>query len=338
MPGNAINNLLNIIDRKYKITFIATCVIGVLTHMFMLTNILPGNDQTMFYFNLGGTRSFGRWGLYVLEMPLPIINTSILACYGMPWVKGCISIVLLAITACVAVSIMDIHNDSLCILAGATIVTFPSVAATFSYMFTSSSYFFGLLLSCLAVYVIRKILQQTNAKKLLIVIGVILSSCLLMLSLSIYQSYICFAIGLFVIDLILQILKRETSFKEVLIKSFLYLIVIVLGLVFYYISIQIMLAFFWPTLSSYQGIGEMLSGDTGSILETIFSGISKAYIAFFDVPFTMNETLELRRMLYFILGGGYYFRNICISKKKRGIFTLENDSACNTFTDVSRSN
>ncbi len=145
------------LEKRYKTTFIATCVIGLLTHVFMLTNLLPGNDETMFYFNLGGTRSFGRWGLYALQMDLPFLDTSIIARYGMPWVKGSISIILLAIVACLIVYLFEIQKNILCILTGAIIVTYPSVAATFSYMFTSSSYFIGLLLGCLAVCIAKRI-------------------------------------------------------------------------------------------------------------------------------------------------------------------------------------
>ena len=154
--GNTIHSILSRIEEKYKLTFISTCIAGLLTHLFMFTNLLPGNDQTMFYFNLGGTRSFGRWGLHVLQIKFPLTDSSILTGYGMPWVKGLISLCLIGVTACIVVAILDIKNHSICILTGTVLVTFPSVAATFSYMFTSSSYFLGLALAGAAAYWAKK--------------------------------------------------------------------------------------------------------------------------------------------------------------------------------------
>jgi len=266
----------------------------------MLTNLLPGNDETMFYFNLGGTRSFGRWGLYALQMDLPFLDTSIIARYGMPWVKGSISIILLAIVACLIVYLFEIQKNILCILTGAIIVTYPSVAATFSYMFTSSSYFIGLLLGCLAVCIAKRIWNGKITLKC--VWGGGLASCILMLSLSIYQAYFCVAIGLFVSDLILQCLRKNVKFASVFKCCFFYLAVIILGLVFYYISIQIMLAYFWPTLSSYQGIGDLATGGIGNMIKVVFFGTERAYKSFFDVPFLISETLKIRRIFYLVIG------------------------------------
>lgn len=123
-----------------------------------------------------------------------------------------------------------------------------------------------------------------------------------MLSLSIYQAYVCFAIGLYVSLLLMNCLEKEVKFSILIKRCFLYLAVILMGLVFYWISLQIMLRWFWPTLSSYQGIDELASGGMGGFIQVIMSGIGKAYTKFFDVPFKMEETLKLRRMLYLIMG------------------------------------
>lgn len=123
-----------------------------------------------------------------------------------------------------------------------------------------------------------------------------------MLSLSIYQTYICFAIGLFVADLIFFCLDSEAAFGKVLKRCFYYLFLLIAGLVLYYISIQIMLKYFWPTLSSYQGIGDVFTGGLGNMLKIIIDGAGKAYRRFFDVPIVINETLKLRRILYGCMG------------------------------------
>lgn len=296
--GNTVCAIMAKIDKKYKFTFIATCVIGFLTHFFMLTNLLPGNDQTMFYFNLGGTSPFGRWGLDLLQMKLPLVDTSFIAAYGMPWVKGLISIGLLGLTACIVVAVLEIKNASICILTGAALVTFPSVAATFSYMFTSSSYFLSLVLAAAAVLLAKKAYEYPIWKY----IAGGGASVLIMLSLSIYQSYVCFAIGLFVAELILTCVNQDSTFRVVLKKSFYYLFCLIVGLAFYYISIQIMLKFFFPFLSSYQGISDVLSGGIGNMIRVFSNGIGKAYKCFFDVPFVLKETLRLRRILYGCMG------------------------------------
>ncbi len=296
--GNTIHSILSRIEEKYKLTFISTCIAGLLTHLFMFTNLLPGNDQTMFYFNLGGTRSFGRWGLHVLQIKFPLTDSSILTGYGMPWVKGLISLCLIGVTACIVVAILDIKNHSICILTGTVLVTFPSVAATFSYMFTSSSYFLGLALAGAAAYWAKKSTKSLKWN----IIGGGGTGVLIMLSLSIYQSYICFTIGLLVADLILLCLEGEAPFGRILKKCFYYLFLLIFGLALYYLSIQIMLKFFWPALSSYQGVSDVLTGGLGNILKVVTDGIYKAYRHFFDVPVLINETLRLRRVLYSCIG------------------------------------
>lgn len=287
--------IIDRLDKKYQFTFVVTCFLGFVTHLFMFTNLLPGNDETMFYFNLGGTRSFGRWGLYLLETKLPFLDVSINTCYGMPWVKGTISVILLALVTCCVVAILEINNRTLCILTGALIVTYPSVAATFSYMFTSSCYFFGLLLACTAVYITKRCMEINGWKK---VVGLFAAALLLMFSLSIYQAYICFAIGLYVAELILGCLKSENDWRKMLKECFIYLAVILLGLIFYYISIQIMLAFFWPTLSDYQGIGELMNGGINGVIAVMLAGLKQAYRGFFDTPFQLQETIHFRRILW----------------------------------------
>ncbi len=292
-----MRNTINRIDKKYKYSFGSVCVVGLLTHMFMFTNLLPGNDQTVFFFNLGNTVPFGRWGLYLLEARLPLIDTSIATCYAAPWVKGIVSICLLGAVSCVIVAILDIKETSICVLLGAVIVTFPSVAAILSYMFTAPAYFLGLLLACAGVYVTKKNHNGKISRQ--IMAG---GSVLIMLSMSIYQSFVCFAIGLFVADLLLCCLDRRTTFFFVLKKSLYYFFWLTCGIVLYCMSVQFIIRIFGIQLSSYRGLADVLTGGVGNMVNVMLKGIGEAYNSFLDVPIPIAETLRLRRILYWCTG------------------------------------
>lgn len=119
-----------------------------------------------------------------------------------------------------------------------------------------------------------------------------------MLSLSIYQAYICFAAGLCVADLIRRSMNADEGSKQIWKRAFLYLGMLLVGLVFYYISIKIMLAFFWPTLASYQGVSDMFYGGGAAVFQAIISGVKRAYTSFFTVPFVWEEARRFRQILY----------------------------------------
>lgn len=177
--------------KKYKAPAIAGMVIGILAYMFAFTNKLVNHDEVFTLFFKGGSYSLGRWGLEILELIFPN--------YSMPWIYGIFTIALITASVCVIISIFSVRSKLLQVLLVGSVIVFPSLIGTFTYMFTSSSYAVSFLLAVLAVWLLSKLDKRTVIPALICMIG----------SLSIYQSYIAVAASLLVLTLIQRLLKEE---------------------------------------------------------------------------------------------------------------------------------
>lgn len=83
--------------------------------------------------------SSGRWSAELLS----VFSTN----FQLPVVIGLISVVMLALTAGLTVRILGLTNRVNIVLVSALLVTFPSVACIFAYLFTADAYFIALFLS-----------------------------------------------------------------------------------------------------------------------------------------------------------------------------------------------
>jgi len=177
--------------KEYRIPAIAGMVFGILAYMFAFTNKLVNHDEVFTLFFKGGSYSLGRWGLEILELIFPN--------YSMPWIYGIITIALITISVCVMISIFSIRSKLLQVLLAGSVMVFPSLIGTFTYMFTSSSYAVSFLLAVVAVWLLSKLDKRTIIPAFVCMVG----------SLSIYQSYIAVAASLLVLTLIQRLLKEE---------------------------------------------------------------------------------------------------------------------------------
>ena len=177
--------------RQYRTAFLSSLLFGFLAYGFAFTNKLINHDEAHSLFMKGGTVTSGRWGLGALDTIFPN--------YSMPWIYGIITVVLVAAAICILVSLFGIRNRLLQGLLGGTVMVFPSLIGLFGYMFTSSSFALAIFLAVLSV----KLLQ---GRKLWMILP---AGACLVLSLSIYQSYISLAASLLVLVLIRKLLTRS---------------------------------------------------------------------------------------------------------------------------------
>ena len=85
-------------DNK-KIFLIILCV-GIIIHLFILTNKLSNWDDIYNLFSKGACIPLGRWFLRVTKYIFPN--------YSMPVFNGVISFILLSCSACLIVNIMEV--------------------------------------------------------------------------------------------------------------------------------------------------------------------------------------------------------------------------------------
>ncbi len=167
--------------KEYKIPILTSVIVGFLTYMFAFTNKLVNHDEAFMLFFKGGTLTLGRWGLGALDTIFPN--------YSMPWIYGVITIALITASICVILHIFHIRSKLLQALLAGSVIACPTLIGTMAYMFTVSSYAVAFLLAVLAVW-----LLQTGRKWY----GLI-ALAIMILSLSIYQSYVSVAASLLVL-------------------------------------------------------------------------------------------------------------------------------------------
>ena len=215
-----------------RIPFLSALIFAFLAHTFSFTNKLINHDEVYSLFSKGATVVSGRWGLGALDSVFPNVS--------MPWIYGVITIVLLAISVCFLVSILRIRCKWMQVLTAGLVLTFPSLTGTFGYLFTSSSYGVAFLLAVGSVW----LLQNRSGRYWL---GAILC---MVLSLSIYQSYISLTAAILVLVLIRQLLEGE-DVAAVFRRGIAYVLFLILSLGLYFGLTQLILGLKHVQMGSY---------------------------------------------------------------------------------------
>lgn len=237
---------------EHRIPLFSAMLFGFLAHGFAFSNKLINHDDVSALFMKGGTVTSGRWGLGALD--------SIFPNYSMPWIYGILAIVIMAAAICCIVRIFDIRNKLLQGLLAGLIITFPSLTGLFGYMFTTSSYAVSFLLAVLSVWLITKPKLRYGIPALMCMV----------LSLSIYQSYISISASMLVLCLIRQLLQGE-HFLAVLRRGIYYVTFLILALIGYYIATQIVFLITGTTFGVYAEGSITLSASS------LLSGVGLAY-------------------------------------------------------------
>ena len=228
-----IYNLYKRISKHEKSVFMGTFLITFFTHAFILLNHIPNHDGIMFFYHDQDTIYSGRWFLKYAG--------ALSSYFYLHYLNGFLSIVYISCTTVLVVRLLKIKHLCLGILMGALIGTYPSVACTFTYMYTADAYMLSMLLATIAVYCMVSGDWRKGA----------LGSMALGFSMGIYQAYLSFALVLLCLWMLrLALLKIKTTLKTVVsILGYL-----ALGGAVYVAGLLIRLQ--GRELSSYQGIAE----------------------------------------------------------------------------------
>lgn len=179
--------------------FLAAVITGFAAHMFMFTNKLVNHDDIESLFYKGATVTSGRWGLELSKLLFPD--------WSMPWIYGIITLLLIAVSVCMMLRLLEISSPVLEIALAAAVVSFPSLTGTYCFMFTSASYGLAFFLAVLCAALFKK--GGT--------LNTVFSGLALVLCLSIYQAYIAISASLFVLLMIKDCLEGDKkAWKTVL--------------------------------------------------------------------------------------------------------------------------
>lgn len=260
--GNKLLQRLKRMDSCYKCAFISTFILGLATHMYMITNKFPNHDYP---YNVYGDQF--RWplmlGRWFLE-PAAAVSSH----FTLPWINGLLSILYVAAAAVFIIGILNIKNTIPIILCAGLLITYPAFADTAGFMFTADGYMMALLFASAAVWIWQKKEGIWSYVMFAIALG---------LATGIYQAYLSFAIYLILIRIILDILEQNYTNKNLFKKIGKAIISGVCAIVFYYAMQLIVMKAAGVSFADYMGISEAgLPGIAALITAFLESAVSFA--------------------------------------------------------------
>ena len=269
--------------REYREMFLATLCGGIVAYGFIMTNILNNQDNiSNTPGGYGAGIASGRWFLeYLAEAVRTLWGTNTL-----PLFNGLLSVVLVALTACLTVSVLELRARPFRILTGLLYVAFPSFAMTMLFMFTVGYYAFALFLTLIGVYITK------NCRGLF---GILPGAVCMAFALGIYQAYLPVAAALFLLILIRRGCSgKAASPRPIFLQGLRFLSVLALGLLLYLALMRLSLSLSGAVLNDYQQINQM-----GSIsLSELPAMFADTYRNFFGLPFkeryAINSTPVIR--------------------------------------------
>jgi hypothetical protein len=252
-------------QKQLKYAVASAFVTGLIAHGYMLFNKISYHDDAYCMYTLGGTYTSGRWNLGILGA---LVQKLLGGNISIPALNGFASIAFVALAAAVLVLTFRVEKPLLACCISGILVSFPSLTATFAYMFTAPYYMFAFFLAVSSGYLLS--LHRRWFDRYMI--GAIL---LLGAAVGVYQAYFGVAVTICLMLLILSF--REEDTLPLFLRGVRYVIALGLGLVCYFVLNKLCLAATHYELSNYSGINNML----GVSVQSLAAGIGSAYTAFF---------------------------------------------------------
>ena len=263
-PTDCISYIKKSIHKEEKLAFLSTIMIGFFCHLFIFTNSMYNNDDIRYLYVDFDKPELGRW--------LQTYAAGITSYYSMPVVNGILALLYIGFTSIVLVKIFELKNHLNIILVSGLLVTFPTVACLYSYMFASDPFMLSMLLSTLAAYFVTR-----TEHKWYWIPGAVCLCC----SVGIYQAYLPFTLVLMLLFFVLMLLSPEKYSDTLIFKTAIrYLIMLFTGMLAYYIGMTITIKLKHTVLSDYQGIGESSVPGFSEIRQRILN-VFQDFIDFF---------------------------------------------------------
>lgn len=235
----------------------------LLAHGFAFTNLFPNHDSTVVVFD-------AQWTMYVLgrwaqNIYFPMIRGKIAA----PWLIGMFSTVYLALTGYCIASMLQLRRTAAVLVTGLLGVCASVTAVLATYTYETDAYLLAMLLACAGVYCLEKGRP---------VVGFCGAALLFCGSLALYQAYIQFALGLFLLVLVRKALE-DTPWWTWLLHGLRALASLAVGAALYWISVKVSLAMTGYHLADTgNGLAQLTRLGPAAIL----AGIPAVYKNFFQ--------------------------------------------------------
>lgn len=231
------------VTKQMRIAFLSALICGILAHFVSLSNILNNYDSiTQIPGGLGTGTTSGRWMISFIYD----IQARFWYCYNTPFFNGIFVILVLAISACFVIKILKIDDPFHAFAVGAVMTVYPAVTSMLFFAYTAPVYSLSILMVVMSVWIADKKYY-----------GSFVAVVLQVLSLAIYQAYLPLAAGLFLLKLIDDAFKKDSSPKTVILTAIKYFAILLISVCAYIITTKLIMNSLNRELNSYQGINEM---------------------------------------------------------------------------------
>lgn len=145
---NCISGMIK--DRTLHLTLISCFFTALCAHGQALFNKISYHDDIICFHAVGATFDYGRWMLSIVGNAMKALTG--MTHYSTPTLNGIITILFLAISAYLIIKQCQIKNSAAVILISALFVSFPSITASFGFIYAAPYYYFGVLLAVIGAY------------------------------------------------------------------------------------------------------------------------------------------------------------------------------------------
>ncbi len=261
MPEEILGKLKKNILPQWKVCFWSALIVGLIAHIYKLTNWLPNWDSLVFRYDGQNMLAIGRWFLPIAAAPSSF--------YDLPWLTGLMAILLHSLGAVCICRMFGVQKHITAGLIGAGVVSFPTVTSVLMYNYVADAYALSFLLACAAAVLL------TREKPKYIAAGLLIT-----LSVGIYQAYITVTIMLLLCHLIVMATDKETKPQTLLLQSGKFLLTGAAGMGAYYLILKIILKLTGTELLEYQGFGDAAALSGLDIAGSLYT-IKESFVTYF---------------------------------------------------------
>lgn len=252
-PDGLLTELWHRITPAAKLAFFSGAVFAVFTHLYYFTGRFSNEDDLHRILPPIWNLSQGRWA----------DGLKLATAYPLPAVLFFFTVIVLALTVCLTVSVLHIKKPLSVVLTALGVVSFPTLAYSFGYLYGTEQYVLALFFAALAVWVTKTFKWGFAAGMLF-----------LAYSLAQYQSYLAYAMGLCACSLVLLLLDRETPLPRCGVLLAKYAAMGAGGTMLYLKLLNLFLRLTGTELGQYKGIstiGQIPSEEIPQLLQKTYS-------------------------------------------------------------------
>lgn len=274
---------------RLKWCFAATALCMLLAHGFAWFNLFPSHDGTILVFDADVVMlQLGRW------VQLPYYRF-LRGKVNMPWLTGMFSVLWTALSVYIVSDLLKLSRKATAALAAVLGTAISITLLNATYNDKSDPFTCAMFLAVWGVYAVRRFRCRWW--------GVLFCSGCLCLAMGLYQGYIEFAIGLFLICLLRDCLTENLAWAEYLRRGVTAVISLLLGGVLYAVSMKAVLAYkHLELIDSSNGLQQMSRAGVADYLARLPGAYKQVFTTLLGYDVWNNRGMRLATAVCLLLG------------------------------------